>query len=316
MMNYESFKKVVAETFMSYLPERYQGMEMRIIPVKKVNRVCDGITLVNSNSKEKCNVSPTVYVNDMYASYFSTGEFQEVLQDVAKSVDEAFTEAQQLVELKFEDAKNNIVFQVINTLQNEDLLKEVPHREFLDLSIVYRWILRVGKEGIQSSVVQNNLAEKLGMGEEQLFKYAMENTRRILPPIVRDINEVICSVITDSQSKNAMNQLIDMMPEADKLWIISNEVGVYGAAVMLYDAILDDLASRFSSDIYVLPSSVHECIVVSARILDPYKLAEVVSGINSEQVELEERLSNQVYHYSVDNRKLTLATDTPNKRLD
>ena len=49
---------------------------------------------------------------------------------------------------------------------------------------------------------------------------------------------------------------------------------------------------------------------------DPYELAEMVNEINMSQVSLEERLSNQVYHYDKDARRLTLATDTPNKRLD
>ena len=57
-------------------------------------------------------------------------------------------------------------------------------------------------------------------------------------------------------------------------------------------------------------------IAVSAEMGDPYELAEMVSEINMDQVALEERLSNQVYHYDKDLRKLSLATDTPNKRLD
>lgn len=57
-------------------------------------------------------------------------------------------------------------------------------------------------------------------------------------------------------------------------------------------------------------------IAVSAEMGDPYELAEMVSKINMDQVALEERLSNQVYHYDKDLRKLSLATDTPNKRLD
>ncbi|MBD9222388.1 hypothetical protein EGQ24_00570 [bacterium] len=48
----------------------------------------------------------------------------------------------------------------------------------------------------------------------------------------------------------------------------------------------------------------------------PEELAEMVVQVNMEAVDLDERLSNQVYHYDKDLRKLTLATDTPNKRLD
>ena len=42
----------------------------------------------------------------------------------------------------------------------------------------------------------------------------------------------------------------------------------------------------------------------------------MVNEVNTEQVALDERLSNEVYHYDKDLRKVTLATDTPNKRLD
>lgn len=85
---------------------------------------------------------------------------------------------------------------------------------------------------------------------------------------------------------------------------------------MLYEDKLHTLAMELESDLYILPSSVHEVIAVSAEMGDPYELAEMVSEINMDQVALEERLSNQVYHYDKDLRKLSLATDTPNKRLD
>ena len=78
-----------------------------------------------------------------------------------------------------EGAKDNIFFQVINTLQNEDMLRDMPHREFQDLSIIYRWVVKVDENGIQSSAIRNNLAEQLGMNEEQLFKCAVENTSQI-----------------------------------------------------------------------------------------------------------------------------------------
>ena len=72
---------------------------------------------------------------------------------------------------------------------------------------------------------------------------------------------------------------------------------------------------RLRNNLYILPSSWHEVIAVSSNMGDPNELAQVAE-INMDQVSLEERLSNQVYHYDKDLRKLSLATDTPNKRLD
>ena len=315
MMNYEIFKEVVAEKFMDYMPEQYQGMRLRVEPVNKVNKVLDGITLVGSGAGR--NVSPTLYINHMYEHYLETENLQEVLQSAARRMDMAFKEMPEVGDVNLEGAKDNIVFQVINTLQNEDMLRDMPHREFQDLSIIYRWVVKVDENGIQSSAIRNNLAEQLGMNEEQLFKCAVENTRRIFPPTVKSMNDVIREMfISDGMPSEVADMMIGEMPEDKMMWVISNDRGINGAGSMLYEDNLHKLAMKLETDLYILPSSVHECIAVSANMGDPYELAEMVNEINMGQVALEDRLSNQVYHYDKDARRLTLATDTPNKRLD
>ena len=313
-MEYDIFKEVVAEKFMDYMPEQYQGMRLRVEPVNKVNKVLDGITLVGSGAGR--SISPTLYINHMYEHYLETENLQEVLQSAARRMDMAFKEMPEVGNIDFDSAKDNIVFQVINTLQNEDMLKDMPHREFQDLSIIYRWVVKVDENGIQSSAVHNNLAEQLGMTEEQLFKCAVENTRRIFPPTVRTMNDVIREMfISDGMPAEVADMMIGE-PEDKMMWVISNDRGINGAGSILYEDILHKLAMKLETDLYILPSSVHECIAVSTNVGDPYELAEMVSEINMGQVALEDRLSNQVYHYDKDARRLTLATDTPNKRLD
>ena len=315
MMNYEIFKEVVIEKFKDYLPEKYQNMTLRVEPVNKVNKVLDGITLVAEG--EGRSVSPTMYINYMYEHYLETENLQEVLQSAAKSMEKAFMEMPEVGNVEFDSAKDNIVFQVINTLQNEDMLRDMPHREFQDLSIIFRWVVKVDENGIQSSVIRNNLAEKLGMNEEQLFKCAVENTRKIFPPTVKSMNDVIREMfMSDGMPVEVADMMIGEMPEDKMMWIISNERGINGACSMLYEDNLHKLAMELETDLYILPSSVHECIAVSASMGDPNELAEMVNEINMDQVALEDRLSNQVYHYDKDARRLTLATDTPNKRLD
>ena len=315
MMNYEIFKEVVAEKFKSYLPERYQNMELRVESVNKVNRVMDDITLID-HSAEK-NISPTIYINNMYDHYLHTENLQKVLQDAAESMDKAFLEAPQAGILDMDNARDNIVFQVVNTMQNEDMLRDMPHRDYQDLSIIYRWVVAVDERGIQSTVVRDNLAKQLGMTEADLFKCAVENTRRIFPPMVKSMNDVMRDMMmSDGMPAEIADMMLEEMPADRTMWIISNDRGVNGAGSMLYEDVLHKLAMKLESDLYLLPSSVHECIAVSVDMGDPYELAEMVNEINMSQVSLEERLSNQVYHYDKDARRLTLATDTPNKRLD
>ena len=314
MMDYEMFKEVVKESFLSYMPGSYRGMEVRVDPVNKVNRTLDGLSLLAKN--EETMISPTLYINDMYEKYSSTGDLQATLREAAEAMDEVFKEAP-IPSLDMNTAKDNIIFQLVNTMQNEDMLKNLPHREFQDLSIIYRWVVGVDQKGFSSTVINNNLAKSLGMGEEELFKAAAENTRRILPPVVQSMNEVIMEMfMADGMPKELAEQMIgEQVPEMT-MWVISNERKIDGAASMLYEDKLHNLAEKVGTDLYILPSSVHEVIAVSVEMGEPEELARMVSEVNMDQVDLSERLSNQVYHYDKDLRKITLATDTPNKRLD
>lgn len=314
MMDYELFKDVVAEKFLSYMPKDYQGMEVKVVPVEKVNRKLDGLSLLLPDSERM--ISPTIYINDIYEEYLRTGDLQESLQNAADALDRVFRE-EPIPPLELCNAKDNIIFQLVNTAQNEDMLKNMPHREYQDLSIIYRWAVGVSDKGISSAVIHNGLAKELGMDEDQLFKAAAVNTRRILPPAIKSMNEVIRDMfLADGMPPAIADLMIGETEPKQTLWVITNEFGTNGAVSMLYEDKLHGLAENLESDLYIMPSSVHEVIAVSVEMGEPEGLAEMVAEINMSQVELGERLSNQVYHYDKDLRKITLATDTPNKRLD
>ena len=316
MMNYELFKEVVMGKFMDYMPEEYKDYELVMTPVEKINQVKDGIHMVAVG--DKTILSPTIYVNDIYEHYKENEDLNECLKVAVENMERAFKERPfEKDVLDFNSAKENIVFQLVNTEQNKEMLKGVPNRQFQDLSIIYRWVVSVDEAGIASAVVRNNLAEKLGFSEEELFNLAVENTRRILPPTVRSMNEVISEIfVKDGMPPEVAELMVEEIPREEMLWVISNERGLNGAISMLYEDKLHTLAEELDADLYIMPSSIHETIAVSAEFGDPYQLAEMVTQINMDQVSLDERLSNQVYHYDKDLRKLSLATDTPNKRID
>ena len=314
MMNYEIFKEVVVEKFLDYMPDKFRGMEVNVESVNKVNVTLDALNLRESGKE----VSPTIYINDMYKRYQKCNDLEETLMVSCDLMTRAYNDIQPIsVDSIYDRANEKVVFQLINTEQNKSLLEQVPHREFQDLSIMYRLVLNADTDGMQSTKVTNELAEKLGMNEEQLFKYAAENTRRILPPTVRSMNEVIRDMfIKDGMQQEMVDLMLGECPPEQTMWIISNKTGVNGAVSMLYENELHELAEKIESDLYILPSSVHEVIAISPDFGSPEQLAEMVVQVNMDAVDIEERLSNQVYHYDKDLRKLTLATDTPNKRLD
>ena len=315
-MNYEEFKAIVKKEFMSYLPEEYQHLKMDIRPVERVNTVKDGMSFLDMNKES--NVSPTVYVEDMYKNYQETEDYRKVFEDVAAVVEKVLKEPLVTQEkLDFHAVKDNIVFQLINTEQNQGLLNSRPHREFHDLSIIYRWVVGRDESGLQSVVIKNDLMEKFDLNEEQMFKLAVVNYKRLLTPSIRSMNDVMREVFREEGMPEELAEIMLPSLEADEMmWVISNNFKINGACSMLYDDVLQDVAKKVGSDLYVLPSSVHETIAVSVNMGDPYDLAQMVNEINMSQVSLDERLSNQVYHYDKELHKLTMATNTPMKRLD
>lgn len=311
MMNYEEFMGKVTEEFMSYMPEKYKDMELRVDKVHKTNRTLDGMHIVDDAAGNH-QVSPTIYINDMYDKYMQCADFEAVMNECVESMVAAYGEIGKVGPIDLNSAKDNIVFQLINTEQNKELLEMIPNRQYLDLSIIYRLLVKMDEDGMQSAVITNKLAEHLGFTEEQLMKLAVENTRRIFPPVVKTMNDVIRELVSPEMAA----LMIDCIPEENLMWVIGNDRGINGAISMLYEDKLHKLALQLNDDLYIFPSSTHEVIAVRASKHDPYECAEMVAQINLAEVVLEERLSNQVYHYDKDARRLTLATDTPNKRLD
>ena len=157
MMNYEIFKEVVKEKFMDYMPEKFKGMKLVAEPVEKVNVTLDGIIL----REEGRNISPTIYINDMYKKYQDCGDLEETLMAACDFMERAYEQAPVVdVDSIMKEANEKIVFQLINTEQNKTFLEQVPHREFQDLSIVYKVIISADKDAVQSSKITNEFAKR------------------------------------------------------------------------------------------------------------------------------------------------------------
>ena len=317
MMNYEIFKEVVKEKFLAHMPDEFANHTVVVHPVNKVNETLDGLSLQSPNG-ERRQISPTIYINRMYEDYQKTNDLQSTLDMAAFDMAGAFRAGEQLQpDFNFEDAKDKVVMALVNTEQNKEMLKNMPHREFQDLSVIYRYVVSMELQGIATIPIKKGIAEMMGMEEEQLFHAAAENTKRLLPPQVRSMNDVIVDMfVKDGMPKEMVEMFVEEMPQDRLMYVIGNQQGINGAVSMMYEDTLHKLAEELETDLYILPSSVHEVIAVSTDMGDPNELAQMVSEINMDQVELCDRLSNQVYHYDKDLRKLSLATDTPNKRLD
>ena len=321
-LNYEEFKERIKDDIKEYMDEKYKDCEVVIRKVNKTNREVDGLNMLDIPGLK--NATPTLYVNDLYEKYEKTGDYEEVARMAAETMEYGIKSFNSQIKEECLDTsklKDKVFFSLINAEQNRELLNTVPHREFEDLAIVYRWNIGSDSMGTYTNLVNNDLAEKEGLTENDLYNAANKNTKELFPVLVKNMNEVISEIIFgDSELSGEMEEEFKevMMETQDErsMYVITNESKLFGAASMLYEEPLHELAEKIGSDLYILPSSIHEVIAVSADFGSPDELAEMVYEINMDQVDINDRLSNQVYCYDKDLRTLRLATDTINKSLD
>lgn len=305
-----------------YMDEKYKNCGVFIRKVNKTNCEVDGLNFYNIPGLK--NATPTIYVNNLYEEYERTGNYEEVVRGAAETMERGIESFNKEIKAELLDTsrlKDNVFFTLINARQNKELLKTVPHRKFEDLAIVYRWNIGSDSSGMYTNLVDSRLAKKEGLTENDLYNAARKNTKELLPVSVRNMNEIISEIIfgeneLEDEMDKEFKKVMMETPNEHSMYVITNESKLYGAASILYEEPLHELAEKFGSDLYILPSSVHEVIAVSADMGSPDDLAEMVYEINMEQVDIDDRLSNQVYCYDKDLRTLRLATDTINKSLD
>ncbi|MDE6603289.1 MAG: hypothetical protein K2K90_14295 [Lachnospiraceae bacterium] len=314
MMDYEMFKDVVREKLMSLMPDELAGYSLRADRTGKVNETLDALHLVPPDCLTD-KLYPTVYLNHVYEEYKKSGDLQGTLELTAFYMAGACREAERKnSRINLQGAPESIVMSLVNTQQNREMLGYMPHREFEDLSIIYRYVIDTGNP-VESVPVTVEMAERIGMGEEELFHAAVENTRRLFPPTTEPLKDVIVEMFMDGGFSEEAAQEMGNAIQAP-IYCISNKMSINGAVSMLYGDVIHGLAERLGSDLYILPLSVHEVMAVPTEGVEPKELAELVEKNNMSRIRLSERLSNQVYRYDSKQQTLLLATDTPNKRLD
>ena len=313
MMDYQSFKDVVVEKILDFMPPEYANAIVEVHDVEKVNQTLDGLTIRKDKDQM---ITPSVYLNGYYEMYQNNGNLEETLTRLVDNYCRACHTPEFSVPTDFKEMKDKVVMTLINTEQNKEMLENLPHKEFQDLSVVFRVVVSKDENGIASAKVDYSIMKQMGVDPEQLFQLAAVNTKEMFPPKVKNMFDVMKEMFIQDGLPEEMLAMFEEQEPKEAMLVISNEMGVNGAVSMLYDETLHKLSEKLGTDLYILPSSIHETIAISVEMGDPESLAEMVHQANNDVVALGDRLSNNVYHYDKDLRKLTLATDVPNKRLD
>lgn len=301
-MEYETFKNKVVTTLGEMLDD---GMEVGTGEVMKLNgRKLDSIYI----AKKGQEVFPTYYLNDLYEIY-EDGEPIESIAYMLMAMDLRDTAAffsgeEQVVNelMDFEKVKERILLKLINTEKNKELLADMPSVKYLDLSAVFFVVLAEDDFSYQA-IVNNNLLETWGKKKKELLKLAAENTKRINQSAVMSLDDMLAAAIPSSDFPDDAD---GYEPSGAPILMISSRTRCCGAVYMMDTSLLAHCAENFDDDVIIIPSSIHEILVVPASEIDRENVERMVHEVNRCAVDPKEFLSDHSYIYSREKNKVTM----------
>ncbi|WP_028236018.1 DUF5688 family protein [Pseudobutyrivibrio sp. MD2005] len=209
---------------------------------------------------------------------------------------------------KFNNSKNSIVFKVINKEKNAEILAQVPYMEYLDLAIVFYMVLPgyEFEEEKKAALIFNEIAEVWDVTAADLMEAASVNTPRIMGLKIGGI----LSTIADYLHDDSFSEIAEIEDESVPLYVATNEMAFNGAAVILYKDMLKAMSAKLKADLFVIPCSVHEVIlvkVIKGCQMDTEDLKNMISYVNESSVPENDVLSDSLYYYSRETDSLCIA---------
>ncbi len=296
-MNYQQFIEEVERR----VKEKIKGNETITVyihtAVKNNGKERKGITV----SEKGIHISPTIYLEEYFQQFQEGKPIEKIVEKILQLYEEVKCShpCEESLLQNYEELKGKFACKLIHRGKNEKLLNDIPYVPWMDLAIVVFVLLEVSPYGTATVLVRKEHLEIWGLTETQLFDEAKKNTPILLPyqfcPMRKLLRE-ICPYAVDEGEE-----------EEESLYVLSNKLRSFGAASMLYEGILEKVGQKLGENYYILPSSIHEVIVVPES-KSPVKqdLEEMVREINETQVEEEEVLSDRVYYFSRKENRLFL----------
>lgn len=298
MMNYNDFKKYVVEDAM----KRYPDAHIAINDVIKNNNLkLSGLTIMQGEE----NISPNIYMEKYFDQYKSNVPINMIMQDIYEKYENAMHDTPDIKTINgiynYNDVKDKIITQVVNAEMNKDFLEIVPHTLINDgeLAAIYKILFSKEEQGIQSAVVRNEIFKSWKVSLEDLHNKAILNTEKEFPLVVNNMSAML-------EEMGVPLEEMDIPLGGPDLYVLTNDVSINGATVMLYHNTFSDLHNMLGEDFYIMPSSVHELLAIKeSDVTDIVDLQEIVETANDTVVGVNDLLSYKVFKY--EGKEMTIA---------
>ena len=306
MMDVREFIEKMKDEVKLHLPEDVRG-----------DIIIDDVTVVKMNDQKLhgltfrmpgSDAAPTLYVNEMYQAYEDGVDFRYLAGEMADMyVGSMNMPKPPEVDLSYDNVKDKLTVRLLEINRNREFLSSMPHVNVgHGLAVTADINMGEDKGGEWRVAVNNGVLESMGVDKDTLFTDAMKNSRMVEPPVLTDMSNALFS----PERENLLDRDEPLEPhEVGGLYVLTNNSGSLGASALFYPDVKEKAAEILGSSYYILPSSIHEVILVPDNPeIKANELCDMVKQANRTVVDEKDILSDNVYHYSIDERRLEKVT--------
>jgi len=286
-MKYQEFIENVKEHITNQVDASHRVILQQV--VKNNGTVFDGLIIIDPI----LNISPTIYLNPYYHRYLNGISMEDIYEDILNTYKENLpTEDFDISLFKdFSKAKERIIIKLVNYSRNKEILKDIPHVKFHDLALIYVVAICDFMEDFATILIHNQHLSLWNICEEELYHIAMVNTPQLLLYMYQPMEKML-------------EHLMDSpLPFASDLHmsILTNKLKIHGATCIAYPGLLKELANQHNDDLIIIPSSIHEVLIIPANtVKEEYTMqdfSDMIVEVNETQLTDDEILSDHAYLY-------------------
>lgn len=262
-----------------------------------------GIVIRGSSGKF---ITPILYLEDVYRDFSANGDMEKCMLDIIARNNvyalPSYLEQALLGDIVNWEKMSEYLYPVlINTERNIEQLTNMSHRTYLDLALCYMLKFKAGEHNA-TMIVDRALLQVWNVVEEELYQVAIENMKKDQYTIesMKDMIDICKKNVTSPEEIKALEELEQgELQTTEKMYILTNNEKQYGASGLLDVTMISQFAESNNADVYIIPSSIHELILMlDSASLDGKYIKKMVKEIDEKELDEWEVLSDNVYYYS------------------
>ena len=264
--------------------------ETEVMEVPKVNEKLTGICVKDGK------VGAVFYIDEFFENGMSEEKCAEIVVASYEEYGKPEFDAEN-IDFSFEAIKDRLAVRLVSIEKNKALLDKLVYK---DMGCGLAIIPAIDNWEMYMTNVSKSLAEHEGYDTEELVTAALRSSAKSAPAVMRDLASA-----TFGGKTNLLENPVPVLIEEGGLFVLSNEKNANGASAMFYEGVLDKAMLVIGSSFYILPSSIHEVILVPSTFSSSVSdFKKMVVTANKTVVEPYEVLSDDIYFYDGRLRKV------------